>query len=125
MRRDGSWKFFKAIKILAMAVVAVLVFGYGTELLWNWLMPAIFGLRTIGFAQAIGLLVLSKILLGFGGRGGGGWGRGRDRWKEGMKERWEQMTPEERERFRAGMRGRRGWCRGDSPTEPATERTGA
>jgi hypothetical protein len=113
------------MKILVMVVVAILVFGYGTELLWNWLMPAIFGLRTIGFAQAIGLLILSKILLGFGGRGGGGWRRGRDRWKEGMKERWEQMSPEERERFRSGMRGRGHWCRDDVPSEPTTDQRGA
>ena len=112
MRRNGNWKVKKAVMMLLLVIVGVLVFGYGTELLWNWLMPAIFGLRAITFAQAIGLVVLSKILLGgFGGRGGRGrWGRAGGRWKEGMKERWEQMTPEERERFRAGMRGRGGWC---------------
>lgn len=39
-------------------------------LLWNWLMPAIFGLTAINYWQAIGLLLLSKILFsGFHGRG--------------------------------------------------------
>jgi hypothetical protein len=81
--------------------------------LWNWLMPAIFGLRAVSFAQALGLLLLGKILFGgfhrHGGRGRG-WGR---HWEE----RWAKMTPEERERFRAGMRGGR-WCRPVAPSEP-------
>ena len=130
MRRDGNWKFRKAIKILVMVTVAVLLFGFGTEFLWNWLMPTIFGLHPINFVQAIGLVVLSKILLGgFGGRHGGrGWGR--DRWKEGMRARWEQMSPEDRERFRTGMRGRRNWCsdwsdrKTQQPTEQAAEQKG-
>ena len=110
MRRDGSWKFWKAIKILAMVVVAVLVFGYGTELLWNWLMPSIFGLRAITFAQAIGLLILSKLLLGGFHRHSGG----RNGWKRHMKDRWEKMTPEERERFR-DLLGSRHACRRTEP----------
>lgn len=34
--------------------------------LWNWLMPAIFGLPTIGYLQALGLIILSRILVGTG-----------------------------------------------------------
>jgi hypothetical protein len=64
--------------------------------------PPIFGWRAITFGQAIGLLVLSKILFGRGGP----W-RGLQ-WRRRMWERWDQMTPEEREQFRAGMRGRCG-----------------
>jgi hypothetical protein len=29
-------------------------------------------------------------------------------WRQRMKERWEQLTPEEREKFRQGMRSRCG-----------------
>jgi hypothetical protein len=66
--------------------------------LWNWLIPALFaGGREIGYVQAIGLLVLSRILFG-GLRGHGCHGR----WH---RHRLENMTPEERERFQAGMRG--------------------
>ena len=55
--------------------------------------------------QAVGLLVLCRLL--FGGLRGHGW-HGR----AGMLERWEQMTPEERERLRTGLRGRCGpWGR--------------
>jgi len=96
---------FKGLKILVMVIAACFFFGFVIMHLWNWLMPAIFGLRSIGFTQALGLFVLSKILFGGFHRHGGHRRRG---WKRQMKERWAQMSPEERERFRAGMRGRRG-----------------
>jgi hypothetical protein len=81
-------------------------------LLWNWLAPTLFGLRLITFWQAIGLLALCRILFGGFGLGGGGSHRSksgrrmRERVSERMAERWEQMTPEERERFRQGLHGR-------------------
>jgi hypothetical protein len=90
----------KAVKFAAIAVVAVAVFGAVVMVLWNWLMPPLFGWAAIGFWQALGLLVLSRILLG-GFRGGPGHHRA---WRHRMMERWEQMTPEEREKVRAGMR---------------------
>jgi hypothetical protein len=94
----------RGVKIAIFVVLAVLVFTFIVMSLWNWLMPALFGLRTITFWQAMGLLVLSKILLGgFRGRSGGGM-----HWRRRMMERWEKMTPEEREKFRQGMRGRCG-----------------
>lgn len=40
------------------------IFGMAVKLLWNWLMPAIFGLPAITFWQAFGLLALCKILFG-------------------------------------------------------------
>lgn len=95
------------VRVVLIVIVAFVVFGFVTMQLWNWLMPAIFGLRTISFLQAVGLVLLSKILL-FGGRPP--WA-GRRRWRQQMEERWAQMTPEERERFRAGMRGRCQWGR--------------
>jgi hypothetical protein len=84
--------------------------------LWNWLMPAVFGLRAITWVQALGLLVLCKILFGgFHGRPGS-----RRRWKQDLAERWMEMSPEERERLRAGMRGRWG-CGFGHDSEPAAE----
>jgi hypothetical protein len=99
-----GYRMWKVLKVVVFVALALLVFGFVTEHLWNWLMPAIFGLKTITFVQALGLVVLSKILLGGFHKHGGGH-RG---WKRGMEERWGRMTPEERERFRAGMKGRRG-----------------
>ena len=46
------------------AIVAAFIFvgGFAVMSLWNWLIPSIFGLATITWLQALGLLVLSKIL---------------------------------------------------------------
>lgn len=97
-------RFLHGLKVLVVVVIAVTVLSLVTLHLWNWLMPALFGLRRISWTQALGLLLLSKVLFGgFGGRRGG-----RRGWKRDLKERWEHMTPEERERLRAGMRGRWG-----------------
>ncbi len=94
----------RGLKFALLALLAATVFSLVTMSLWNWLMPALFGLRAITFWQALGLLVLSRILLG-------GF-RGRPchsmHWRRRMHERWEQMTPEEREKFRQGMRERCG-----------------
>jgi hypothetical protein len=111
-----SYRWWKVLKIVVLVLVAIIVFGFVTMQLWNWLMPAIFGLRAITFAQALGLLVLSKILFGGFHRHGGGRG-----WRRHMEERLANMSPEERERFRAGMRGRRG-C-GWGPRETAPEQS--
>ena len=54
---------------VAFAVVFALVFGIVVKLLWNWLMPAIFGLGEISYWQAFGLVILAKLLFGaFGHR---------------------------------------------------------
>jgi len=85
----------KAAKIVAFGILGLGVFGFVVMSLWNWLMPAIFGLRLISFWQALGLVLLGKILFG-GFRGHAGGGR---QWRR-MCNRWNQMTPEDREKFR-------------------------
>jgi hypothetical protein len=103
----------RGLKILVIAAAAATAFSYVVMALWNRLMPPIFGLHAISVWQALGLLVLSKILFGgFHGRPGFG-----GHWRQRMMERWEQMTPEEREKFRAGMRGGCGPF-GSSPAAP-------
>jgi hypothetical protein len=94
-------RIVRGLTIALMATAAFALFSFFVMWLWNWLMPAVFGWHQITFWQALGLLVLSKILFG-GFRGG--WGH-RGRWGRGMQERWEQMTPEQREKFRKGMAG--------------------
>ena len=108
-------KLTKVILIAPLAIIGIVVFvtlgGTVVMLLWNWLAPELFGLRLITFWQALGLLALCRILFGGFGLGGGGDrdscrktdGRIRERVRERMAERWEQLTPEERERFRQGM----------------------
>ena len=66
-------RWVRALKIGAIGITAVVVFGFVVMSLWNWLAPEVFGARTIGFWQALGILVLSKILFGgFHGRPGHG-----------------------------------------------------
>jgi hypothetical protein len=102
----------RVLKFVLFAALAIPLFGFLVMWLWNWLMPAVFGLRAIGFWQAFGLLILSKILLtGFHGRPGSA----RD-WRMRFIRRWDQMTPEEREKFRAGLRG---GCEPTAPWPPA------
>lgn len=50
--------------ILMLLVVVAFSFGLGAlvMVLWNWLIPAIFGLGTITFWQGWGLLVLAGLL---------------------------------------------------------------
>jgi hypothetical protein len=107
-----GFRALKVLKICVLVALALMVFGFVTEHLWNWLMPAIFGLKAITFLQALGLVVLSKILLGGFHKHAGGGPRG---WKREMGERWARMTPEEREKFRAGMKGRRDCWPGGAP----------
>ena len=98
------YRFVRGLKFVLFAALFVTVFGFVVMSLWNWLMPALFGWHLINFWQAVGVLVLSKILFG-GFRGHPG---RHLYWRRRMMERWEQMTPEEREKFRQGMRGRCG-----------------
>jgi hypothetical protein len=87
-----------------IATVAAGVIGFIVMSLWNWLAPEVFGFHPITFWQALGILILSKILFG-GFRGRPGYG---GHWKRRMSERWQQMTPEEREKFREGLFSRCG-----------------
>ena len=109
MRR--KWIFFIAPPGVILFVALI---GWIVMQLWNWLLPTLFGWHPIGFWQALGLLLLCRILLG--GFGGHGHGHGRSRMQQRWAERWERMSPEEREKFRHGIRGRCGHF-----SEPASE----
>jgi hypothetical protein len=94
----------RGLKFALLAALAIAVFSFVFMSLWNWLTPALFGWHAISFWQALGLLALSRFLFGgFHGRMGCG-----SHWRRRMADRWEQMTPEEREKFRQGMGGRCG-----------------
>jgi hypothetical protein len=98
-------KFFM---ILVFGIVAITVFSTVVMGLWNAILPAVLGVKTITFIQALGILLLSKILFGgFGPRGGCGWHGGRA-WKMRMKEKFKNMTPEEREKIKAAWKDRCG-----------------
>src|SRR6185312_5127354 len=94
----------KLLWIIPAVIVGIAVFIFiGGEVvmrLWNWLLPSLFGWRLITFWQAVGLLALCRILFG----GLGLHGRGHSNFRRRMAERHGHMTPEERERFRQGIR---------------------
>ena len=101
MRR--KWIFIAPMAILGIVLFAF-IGGQVVRLLWNWLLPPLFGWREVTFWQALGLLALCRILFGGLGRGGGPQSRVRRNIRQRMEERRAHMTPEERERFRQRMR---------------------
>ena len=102
-------------KFLVIGVCVITLVSFIVMWLWNWLTPALFGWHVITFWQALGILVLSKILFGgFRGRPGP-----HMYWRRRMMERWAHMTPDEREKFRESMRGRCGHS-GAPGAEPKT-----
>ena len=92
----------KLLMLLPIGILAITIFGLGVMSLWNWLIPALFGGKLITFWQALGMLVLSRILVG-------GFSRPR------VVHKWEQLTPEEREKFRTAMERRRCGEAGSAP----------
>ena len=102
------------LAILAMAVFIAIGGGIVMQL-WNWLLPPLFGWREVTFWQALGLLALCRIL--FGGFHSSGGHRGG--FRQRMAERWERMTPEERDRYRRSFRGRWGSFEPPAPAPSA------
>ena len=86
----------KLFFIIPMILLGIGVFGGAVMLLWNNVLAVVLHISTVSFWQALGILVLSKIL--FGGFRGAHFGR--HQWKQKMQQRWEGMTPEEREKFK-------------------------
>jgi len=102
MPKKRMGKQMKIALLAPVGLAAIALFGFIVMSLWNWLAPTVFGVRTVTFWQALGLLVLARILVG--GLGGG---HGDDKHgRRCMPDQWQQMTPEEREKFRQGLRER-------------------
>ena len=58
-------EFFKNVSaIVAILCLVCLLLGLPLMLLWNWLMPIIFGLPVLTFWQAVGINFLASILFG-------------------------------------------------------------
>lgn len=103
------------LKIGVLVIAGVLVLGYVVMLLWNRLMPDLIdSVHTIGYLQAVGLIILSRIL--FGGLRHHGCP---DRWN---RHRWHHLSPEEREKLQAaGCCGKGGVSSGSSAEEQQDE----
>lgn len=112
-KNGGMSKGMKFVACVVIGVFAVFAIGYITMSLWNWLVPALFSGPLITFWQALGLLLLSKILFwGFGGGKRHQWqrkyGNHEQHWKAGLYNKFSSMTPEEREQVKKKMKEK--WC---------------
>ncbi|MBL1411038.1 hypothetical protein [Sphingobacterium faecale] len=91
----------KKIKFALLAIACMAALSGVIMILWNLLIPEIFGLTTLNFWQALGLFALTRLLFGrFGGGRGKGCRPGFGSMKRGaMAEKWAKMTAEERKEF--------------------------
>ena len=111
MNRNKIFK--KVLKVIVIVAVAFTAFTSVVMLLWNNVLSVVLNISQVTFWQAAGILLLSKIL--FGGFGRGGWGKDKRDFRMKMKEKWSNMSPEERERFKQQWKDRCGgrWGRRD------------
>jgi hypothetical protein len=123
-----------------MFIIAIFILGFFTMLLWNALIPDIFRGPELSYLQAVGLLVLTRILVGI--RGGRHWWKpwhwfGRHKWSKKWQnapkeewmseyckphgrewwEEWCKMSPEERRAAKQDWKAsfKQGWEKQDSP----------
>lgn len=95
-------KYKKAYWFIPVALVLFAIITAIVMLLWNWIIPSVFGLQTITYWQSGGLIILSRILFGSlwkGHRGFGGERGDNFKHKSHMHEKWLNMTEEERNEF--------------------------
>lgn len=111
----------KAIGILVFVFAFIVGLSFAVMAIWNNVLVPVLHVGVIGFWQALGIFGLAKIL--FGGFPGGRFG-GRRPWgqhmENNMKEKWMNMSPEQREKFKQRWKGR---C--DRWSNPATEQRNA
>ena len=104
MRHTVRWSL-RGVAVLAAVIAVLALLSFVVMLLWNSLVPELFRGPPLQYWQALGLLLLSRILFG-GLRGRGGW---HGHWRQRMwRERWESMTPEERAQLREHFQRRCG-----------------
>jgi ABC-type multidrug transport system fused ATPase/permease subunit len=89
--RHSFRHFIGILLFLAMSAL----FGLVVMFLWNTLISGIFGLSMISYWQAVGLLILARVLFG-----GIGWGNSR-RFGYGniFRDKWFGMSETEKEAF--------------------------
>lgn len=107
-------KIGKVVGIFFCVVLFAVVFTFIVMGLWNAILPEVIGVKAITFWQALGILILSKILFGgFGGGKGGPWKeKARARWNDRMMNKWVNMSSEEKEKFKSSWEARCGsWRR--------------
>lgn len=88
----------KKLKWLLFLVPIIILFGVSAIVMWLWnaLLPDLLHLPMIGFWQAMGILILCKILFASFGKGGCNKKCGRNP----IRKKMEDMTDEEKEAFK-------------------------
>lgn len=99
---SNSNRFKKGFFIALAAIAGVFGLTAVVMLLWNTILPGLLPVGIIGFWQAMGLLALCKIL--FGGFRFGGGNHNQQRWKN----KFANMSDEEKEAFKEKMKARWG-----------------
>jgi hypothetical protein len=95
MKKAGKVMFFVLLApVLAYAFIHLVMY------LWNGILPDVFGFSTITFWQAAGMLLLSKILFGGMNFGKKGCCHGKGRFGSRMKDKFMNMSEEEKEKMK-------------------------
>jgi hypothetical protein len=109
----GSYWLKKGFGYILMILVGLAILGYVFMLLWNMLIPEIFGLIQISYWQALGLLAMAKIVFGFGMmdkyQHEQRLDNKKEHWKKKIETKMEGMSEEEKAKFKESMKG---WCYG-------------
>ncbi|MGO4290046.1 hypothetical protein [Chitinophaga sp. RAB17] len=103
-RRNGG----RIAKFIVFGIVFMVAVGFATMQLWNCLIPELFHGPVISYWQALGLLLLGKLLFGWHNHHNSWndkWNRGRE-WKEKLRQKMSHMTPEEQDRMKEALRNR-------------------
>ena len=88
----------KKIFFIPLVLIVIVLFAYVTMALWNALIPEIFNVTPINFWQAAGLILLARLLFGFGHhRSWNNSYRPRMNWE--LRNKIKQMSPEEKKEF--------------------------
>lgn len=114
-------KLLRFILFLLMFCFFIVLLSFLAMTLWNNVLVAVIHVSVINFWQALGLIALSRILFG-GFPGKPGWaGHGRRRREmEEMRNKWFNLSPEERKNFKQNWKSR---CGGEQ-TASRPETTG-
>ena len=106
-------KVMKGIMYVLFGTAFAILMGFVFMWLWNWLMPDLFGLPLLTFWKSVGLILMAKILFGFGkGHGkhkhckhcGGKGEHKKSYWREHYKKKMAGMSPDERAKYQEKMK---------------------
>ncbi|MFT4203677.1 MAG: hypothetical protein QM610_07140 [Chitinophagaceae bacterium] len=94
---DNRFRKKRGFFFLPVIALCLLLSGFVVRWLWNAILPEVTGVRPLSFWQALGLLVLCRILFGrFDFKRGGE----RRQWRRDFRDKWRNMSDDDRKRFR-------------------------